>query len=318
MKEEKRNIEFYQRKLCKLRVDRSSGLAPHKPILLLSVLELIERGEIKENRIYPSADLIATFHKYWKYLGSDTHHALFYLPFYHLRGDGFWHLESPESLRKIIGSFRPKSLRSLKEIVYYAKFDSRLFNFLIQPQPRHLLIDTVIQHWFSEKQQAVQALLKQDALSEFQGELEKNGGKIYAPEEVEDEEKNIVRSAAFRRVITGIYEKCCACCGLQVIASDGRGIVDGAHIRPFSRFFDDRITNGIALCKNHHWAFDRGWFGIDKNYKMIISKSLWEKTTYSPFLTAFEGKKITLPIYEKHYPDPDSLAWHYENCFQKP
>jgi putative restriction endonuclease len=30
------------------------------------------------------------------------------------------------------------------------------------------------------------------------------------------------------------------------------------------------IANGLALCKNHHWAFDHGWFGVDEDYRIVI------------------------------------------------
>ncbi|MBD2156149.1 HNH endonuclease [Leptolyngbya sp. FACHB-16] len=47
-------------------------------------------------------------------------------------------------------------------------------------------------------------------------------------------------------------------CRLKIISSDSQNIVDGGHIKPFSQFRDDRFQNGLALCKNHHWACDRG------------------------------------------------------------
>jgi putative restriction endonuclease len=53
-----------------------------------------------------------------------------------------------------------------------------------------------------------------------------------------------------------------------------QNLLDGAHIKPFSMFFDSKIDNGMALCKNHHWAFDLGWFSVDENYKIIVAKDL--------------------------------------------
>jgi putative restriction endonuclease len=46
----------------KLRVDRASGNpAPHKPILLLAVIDLFEQDIIQRNEIYLSPDLTANF-----------------------------------------------------------------------------------------------------------------------------------------------------------------------------------------------------------------------------------------------------------------
>ena len=48
--------------LYDLKRDSSSGHErPHKPILLLAVLDLIERGDIQGNRIIPSKELRDAF-----------------------------------------------------------------------------------------------------------------------------------------------------------------------------------------------------------------------------------------------------------------
>ena len=39
--------------------------APHKPFLLLTVMDLIAQGRITENLIEPSFDLVDTFNTYW-------------------------------------------------------------------------------------------------------------------------------------------------------------------------------------------------------------------------------------------------------------
>jgi putative restriction endonuclease len=63
-------LSYYANKFQRLRVDRAHGVAPHKPILLLAVIERFERGRCLENRIKLSPELNQTFLKYWSYLGS--------------------------------------------------------------------------------------------------------------------------------------------------------------------------------------------------------------------------------------------------------
>ena len=66
--------------------------APHKPFLLLSIMDLIVQGSITENFIEPSFELVETFNGYWNSimpLGSKTSMAY---PFPRLKTDGFWHL----------------------------------------------------------------------------------------------------------------------------------------------------------------------------------------------------------------------------------
>ena len=46
--------------------------------------------------------------------------------------------------------------------------------------------------------------------------------------------------------------------------------VDAAHIVPRSMFGSDDARNGLALCKRHHWAFDKGMLGIDDDRKIVV------------------------------------------------
>lgn len=54
-------LRYYAWKFERLRVDRAHGIAPHKPILLLSVIEQIRKGIISRNQTYLSPELIQTF-----------------------------------------------------------------------------------------------------------------------------------------------------------------------------------------------------------------------------------------------------------------
>ncbi|MDB9495145.1 hypothetical protein PN441_03745 [Spirulina major CS-329] len=174
-----KDLAFYCKKFAKLRVDRARGIAPHKPILLLAVAELIERGEITQNRIYPSPGLIATFLKYWSYLGSENHHSQLYLPFYHLKGDKFWHLCTKPGLESVLSSFKPKSLRALKEVVIYAYMDDELFLLMRDQTSRHTLINTLIDTWFSDKSDQLPKLFKVDAFQTWQNRLKESGSGKY-------------------------------------------------------------------------------------------------------------------------------------------
>ena len=81
-----KSLNYYTNKFTKLRVDRAHGAsAPHKPILLLSVIELTEQGLLKHNQIPLSAELVAAFLKLWQQLGSTAHNADIGMPFFHLR-----------------------------------------------------------------------------------------------------------------------------------------------------------------------------------------------------------------------------------------
>ncbi len=51
-------LNLYLHRIKRLRLDRARGTrAPHKPLLLLTVIDLIEQGAINRNRIEPSPQL---------------------------------------------------------------------------------------------------------------------------------------------------------------------------------------------------------------------------------------------------------------------
>ena len=316
-----KDLKYYCQKFSSLNIDTSRGIAPHQPIMLLSVIEQFEQRKITVNQIYPSASLIATFSKYWSYLGSDKHKDSSYLPFFYLKGknknDAFWHLKVKSGLEKVISEFKPKNFKSLQTFILYAFLDDELFLLLQDSVSRSVLINTLIETWFSHKKEQIKKLFHIDAFQEFQNELKESGGKIYTKKELKNEDKRIVRDVAFREAIVSAYNYHCVFCGLKIINSLGQNIVDGSHIKPFSVFRDDRFDNGLSLCKNHHWAFDRGWFGIDENYRISVSKGLHEITPNNRAMIDFDGEQIILPNQELYYPRLDALQWHFENIFQQ-
>ena len=110
----------------RLRVDRAHGVAPHKPLLLLAVIELIDRGQIQENKIPLSPDLAETFIKYWsKVTGRKPNIAL---PFFHLKSDGFWRLYPNPGYEKALEvADRITAVSRLREVVAYASLEDDLF-----------------------------------------------------------------------------------------------------------------------------------------------------------------------------------------------
>jgi putative restriction endonuclease len=53
------------------------GIAPHKPILLISIIELIEKGLVVRNAIEVNANLVGTFKENWQLLVPTLHYADF-------------------------------------------------------------------------------------------------------------------------------------------------------------------------------------------------------------------------------------------------
>ncbi|HEY9878898.1 MAG TPA: HNH endonuclease, partial [Leptolyngbyaceae cyanobacterium] len=260
-----KDLQYYARKFAKLNVNRhrDRGNAPHKPILLISIIELIEQNKIRRNQVPLSPELISTFLKYWRSLVRTDHRSDISLPFVHLTGDKFWHLFfKPNSDVVTATNLGRKGVSAVRNAVQYASFDQELFSILQDHAQRTLLLRVLIDTYFSGQSSEIEQLSLIDEFEEVKRKLLREGGATYQVEELEDEENVIVRNGAFRKIVVSLYEQRCAFCKLRIISSDGQNIVDAAHIKPFSEFRDDRFVNGLSLCKNHHWAFDHGWFGI--------------------------------------------------------
>jgi putative restriction endonuclease len=88
-----KTLNHYIRSFKHLRLGVTKyGPAPHKPILLLSILQNIQRKVIATNQIFITPELVFLFKSNWANLVATRHVCNFALPFFHLKGEKFWHL----------------------------------------------------------------------------------------------------------------------------------------------------------------------------------------------------------------------------------
>lgn len=86
------------------------------------------------------------------------------------------------------------------------------------------------------------------------------------------ETKIRVHQPYFRSLILRAYENRCAICSLGHAE-----LLDAAHIIPDSENGEPVVTNGLALCKIHHAAFDSRLIGVDGDYKVHVRRSLLDE-----------------------------------------
>ncbi|BBD60337.1 hypothetical protein NIES2109_31340 [Nostoc sp. HK-01] len=307
-----KTFNYYYESFSQLNVSTSQkrGVAKYKPILILTIIDLVTRGILNENKIPVSEELVQTFKRYWSILGSKSYQGGLHYPFIHLQSEGFWHLE----FKPDYNGLQPKTTNKLRESVEYASLDDELFDFLQDEYSRQELIDALVITFFQEQQEEFEDILQINqsfqeedlpTLTNFDHNLKCGVRKAF------------IRNAFFRKTIVHIYDSKCAFCGLRVTKAANQNIVDGAHIKPFAQFYDSRIHNGIALCKNHHWAFDRGWFTADEQYKIIVSRGLEEISPHIKPMKYFHGERLLLPNKEQYFPELEALQWHRQNIFQE-
>lgn len=306
----------YLKKLTHLNRASKDGIkAPHKPILLLSIIELIAEGGIRDNRIEITADLIARFRDNWsRLIVSNTFQPNFSLPFFHLKSEGFWHLQTYFGKEILITSSQSiRSFAQLKESVDYAYFDDALFQILLQPKSREEIYQILMAKYFNvhgtmQKQSGLFEILANQILNDTSKEYQRQIEKA-------DEEEVFVRCGVFKKVVPKIYDYSCCISGMRVISGFDIQMVDACHIVPFSVSHDDTITNGISLSPNFHRAFDRGLISLNEDYRVIVSNSFSESNSNFA-LKAFEGKQILLPQEKHHLPSIENIKWHNEKIFK--
>jgi putative restriction endonuclease len=148
-------VSAYVKKLSKLKRGSVKGMkAPHKPILLLAVIEGIEKREICSNKIKISAELVASFKDYWSQLVKDSRFSEnFSLPFFHLHNEDFWHLQTlPGREIALTSSHSIKSFAHLKEVIEFAYFDQELYHLLANEHTRRILQQTLLENYFPNTQ----------------------------------------------------------------------------------------------------------------------------------------------------------------------
>lgn len=80
------------------------------------------------------------------------------------------------------------------------------------------------------------------------------------------ETMQLYREGRFRPAVLRAYGYRCAVCGYSL------KVVDSAHIIPVADpRSNDHVTNGLALCKLHHAAFDTALIGVKSDYSIIIN-----------------------------------------------
>jgi putative restriction endonuclease len=307
----------------KLRIDRSHGPAPHKPVLLLSILQAVERLLIDQNRIDITPELVSLFSANWSSLVVTNHHCRFFLPFYHLSSESFWKLVPRPGYEVLLSSKSGvKSFSGLHAAVEYALIDEELFLLMKNPVSNAILQNFLLDEYFPDTKAQLFAVMDiiKGRYIEIENKILHEPPEEYKTEiqsliRQQDEEEIFIRGSIFKREIPRIYNYTCCITGMKIDATVQISLIDACHIVPFSESYNDTISNGIALCPNLHRAFDRGLISIDEEYRVIVSDRFTEgESDYT--IRKFDQKQINLPVNEQFWPTIENLNWHRSNVFR--
>jgi len=298
--------------------DATKKKAPHKPILLLAVMDFISRGMLATNFIDLSRDLSELndlFNSYWIRVVPIGQTSSIAFPFSRLHSEGFWKLvPQPGQASSFRKAPEVSTVPQLREVVLGAEIENDLFLCLQIPGNRRALRQVLLQSYFSEEAQRNledQARINADAYS-YSLELVEKAHEPLVWERVASIEYKPapVRDQGFRRAVVTTYNHRCALCGVRMVTPDGHTAVDAAHIKPWSISKNDDIRNGMALCKLCHWSFDEGFIGVSKNYDVVVSTQLNSGTNMPGLLSTLHKRSLITPDDKELWPAQEYLEWH--------
>lgn len=115
----------------------------------------------------------------------------------------------------------------------------------------------------------------------------------------------------FRSRVLTAYESRCTVCVLKKVP-----LLDAAHIIADSDSDGLAVvSDGLALCKIHHAAYDQNMLGISPDYKVSINRDLLNEVD-GPMLKhgiqEMDGRRLALPTRKAEQPDRSRLASRYE------
>lgn len=282
-------------RLSTLRVDPASGIAPHKPLLLLVVFDLAEEGKLTGALLRRDGDLAFRFSSYWTIVADRRRTKPdLRLPFYHLKTSGIW--------QPLDASGNPAPSRDLATL---AQLDISFLLCLSDPAFRVLARRTLIAKYFEPQERAaLYSLCEVEAPPE---DIIAADATRYLP----SEESKKKRDAKFSVRVLPAYDYTCALTRYRMIAVNGTTALDAAHIHQFKQGGECHPTNGIALSKTAHWLFDRGFWSISDDYRVVVAEQKFEEAGESPYLLKRKaGEELLLPVNAHFWPDHRSLLWH--------
>ncbi|MDA0766174.1 MAG: HNH endonuclease [Verrucomicrobia bacterium] len=267
---------------------------PHKPLLLLAVFDLMDEGLATPDHIPWCRALRDRFTRRFLIVRKRDDRDTPDNPFRYLQGDGFWEAREVGDgavLRRnpLVGEF--------DRVV--ARFTDGFDVVASIPANRRRMREALVARYFPGLAAELLAAVPSPA-----------------PERVAaEEELEYGRSPAFRRKIVEVYDHQCAACGLRIRLPGVEGVsfIDAAHLVPFAESRNDHPTNGMALCKNHHWAMDRRLIAPCEDGIWHISGTLdRRRSTGEAELVGLRGQPILMPQESAFQPSKEALRWRCE------
>jgi len=272
------------------------GKAPHKPLLLLALIDLTQTGELTTRSFTRSPGLVLRFRSYGTIVADRWPTRLdIKMPFFHLSTQGFWQpldvemrpAKSPDSC--IVCEMHPDFFTLMADADFRLKARLVLVTKYFTPTERIALFEGLGLQASSAKSVKTDNVLREAV------ETAKSKG----------------RNARFSVRVVAEYRYTCALTGYRCITDDGAAVVDAAHIEQWARTQNDDITNGLALSKTAHWMFDEGLWSADNDLRVIVNARRFSENGPEAFrLSSVAGRHLQFDPSAKLRPSVKYLRNH--------
>lgn len=267
----------------------------HKPLLLLLTIADVIQGksnEFKFKEIEEHLKLLLS-----KYGLKNTKALKPEYPFVYLGSSPtLWKCSIDRSMLK-----NPDAVTRAEALEAVAKFEENFYSYLQNIQQAKSLVWQLLNEFWPEA-------YHEDLLRDL-------GLDGLLNETIAQEVQKQRRGRLFVEEVLDSYERQCAICNQSIRLGDALIGIDACHFKPIQHFGDDHITNGIALCKIHHWALDRGAISISENRDLLISPKL-NGSRINEYFHEFAHKPIFLPRNSSFHLNEENVSYHRKYVFE--
>lgn len=121
----------------------------------------------------------------------------------------------------------------------------------------------------------------------------------------------LFNSSTFHDFVMQAYNYKCAVTN-QAIFCNNLLNLEAAHIKPRAHNGLFLPCNGIAMSRDMHFAFDKGFFTIDEQYKVLVHPDVLRTDSY---INVYNGQDLRLPQIDYFKPNQNYLEYHRENIY---
>lgn len=281
---------------------RTNGRAPHKPFLLFSILDGLEQGWIRTNRIKLTQELKDAFFIYWNAIMGEERKTKVSTPFTYLDSEPFWRLENGK-----IAVLDASVFEKMKDKSKRDDFRRILLREYFPPETSDKIIEISQMNgdvWNYSK------IIDSLAAQPFEAYKDKANKRTLTTKEFQK------RDRGFSLYIRRLYDYRCAICKTKLLTPEGASLTEGAHIIPWSESYNDDPRNGLSLCRNHHWMFDNKLITVKPSYQIKLSPVLSGNSNQVFLLDHIKDGEILLPENNTRKPSQEALQIHYETFLE--